>query len=75
MTTGKALRSDLAAAVQELPPILSLTEAANFMRLSTRTLRRLIAAGRLQATKGDPSRNGKVLVTRASVHRVLCGEG
>ncbi|MCB9893535.1 MAG: helix-turn-helix domain-containing protein [Planctomycetes bacterium] len=73
--SSKTLQADLAAAIKELPPILTLSEAAEFMRLSTRTLRRLIAAGRLQTTKADSSRNGKVLVPRASIQRVLSGEG
>ena len=74
MSKQNTLQSDLAEAAQSLPPIVSLREAATFMRLSTRTLRRLISAGRLQTTKADPSSHGKVLVLSASIFRVLSGE-
>ncbi len=56
---------------RELPPVSTLAEAARVTRISTRTLKRHIAAKRLAQIKTGGSRSSRVLVARASLLGLL----
>lgn len=47
--------------------LLTIREAANLLRLTTRTIRRWIAEGRLNARRTHPGRGGRILLDRAEV--------
>lgn len=47
--------------------LLTIREAANLLRLTTRTIRRWIAEGRLNARRTHPGRGGRLLLDRAEV--------
>lgn len=61
----------LAAEEAELEAIVTVKEAAAFCRVSTRTIGRWIASGRLRATKSHPARSGRVLIVRHSLLKLL----
>lgn len=61
--------SDLLDIINGLPPILTVEEAAKFMRLSTRTVRRLFYDGHLQVIKCGVKKSSRVLVPRGSIYR------
>jgi excisionase family DNA binding protein len=58
----------------DLPHLLTRAEAAQFARVSTRTIARWIAAKRLKAIKTHPGRTGKVLVPKAALLAMLTGD-
>ena len=72
MTTS--LAACLAAAAQDLPPMLTCQEAAEFLKVCDRTIRRMIASGRLKAAKVNPGNSGRVVIPRAAVVAMLTGE-
>lgn len=49
----------------------SKAEAADLLHCSTRHVNRLIATGRLQATRVTPGGSSRVLISRASVDALL----
>lgn len=64
---------DLAAAAADLPKLLTLVEAADLARVTCRTVRRWRDCGRLAAAKTDPGQQGRVLIPRAALLRLLAG--
>lgn len=60
-----------ADAVAGLPAMLTFSEVAGFLRISTRTVRRYVRSGRLTACRTAASGSGRVRVTREEVARLL----
>jgi excisionase family DNA binding protein len=73
MYASRLLRSDLdqAARAADLPKILTVQEAATFVRCHGRTVRRWIASGRLRAAKTHPTQRGRVLIPLENLIRML----
>lgn len=69
-----SLTTDLTAAASDLPPLLTCQQAAVFARVCDRTIRRMIASGRLRAAKTSPGASGRVLIPRDALIRLLAGE-
>lgn len=55
----------------ELPTLCTLAEAAKALRSSPRTVRRLLAAGRLRAAKLSLGGSARVLVPRVELERLV----
>lgn len=54
-----------------LPPILTLGEAAETLRVSRKTVSRWIAEGRLRAGRSAMGGSGRVLIARPELARLL----
>ena len=63
--------SDLAALVAELPPFITVAEAARTLRVARATIRRWAAEGRLSSMKVGEEMQSRRLITRASVLELL----
>jgi excisionase family DNA binding protein len=61
----------VADACRDLPPLMKLEEVSITLRAHARTVRRLIAAGRLKAIRSRVAGSSRVLVARAEVARYL----
>jgi hypothetical protein len=57
--------------VRDLPALVSPKQAAEFLGLTTRTLRNYRIAGRIRAIKTSPGRSGRVRYARAEIARLL----
>jgi len=57
--------------VDDLPRLVPAQQAAEFLGISTRTLRRWITRGLLQALKTSPAQSGRVRVPRSELLRLL----
>ncbi|MDB4984932.1 MAG: hypothetical protein JWN04_110 [Myxococcaceae bacterium] len=55
----------------DLPTLCSVDEAAKALRSSTRTIRRLLATGRLRAAKLAIGGSSKLLVPRIEIERLV----
>jgi excisionase family DNA binding protein len=55
----------------ELPTLCTVAEAATALRSSTRTVRRLLATGRLRAAKLRLGGSSRVLVPRGELERLV----
>lgn len=55
----------------ELPALCTITEAAKALRSSARTIRRLLALGRLRAAKLNMGGSARVLVPRSELERLV----
>ena len=62
---------DVDALVAELPVMVSAKEAAEFLRVNPRTIRRWAESGRLRTMKLTPEGSGRVLVPRSEIRRLL----
>lgn len=75
----KSIRTPSPAWVSEvtacLPPLARLNEVASAIRMCPRTIRRLIACGRLVAIRDGDSGPARVLIPRAEVARYLTSLG
>jgi excisionase family DNA binding protein len=71
MTSESQLPPDLADVAKSLPPLLTLREAAEVLRLNERTLRKLIADGVIRARRNVPRGSSRVIVTRYAVIEYL----
>ncbi len=69
--TGGTLTLELTAAAVELPPLLTCAQAAEFAHLCTRSIRRMIKAGRLKAGKTHPGRYGKIVIPKSALIALL----
>ena len=69
MTDREAARA-IELAVAELPAVVPLERAADFLGVSTRTLRRYVAKGKLRILKTG-ARGGLARVLRADLQRLL----
>jgi excisionase family DNA binding protein len=58
-------------ATAHLPPLLRINEVGAALRTHVRTVRRLIAAGRIRALRSREAGSSRVLVPRAEVARYL----
>jgi excisionase family DNA binding protein len=58
-------------ATRDLPALLLVGEAGAALRAHPRTIRRMIAAGRLQAVRSREGGSSRVLVPRDSIRRYL----
>ncbi|MEO7037656.1 MAG: helix-turn-helix domain-containing protein [Polyangiaceae bacterium] len=58
-------------AIAHLKPFVTAPEAADVLRISKRTLYRLVAAGRLQAIRHSEAGGARLLIPRASIERYL----
>ena len=61
----------LAFELPELPSLCTIDEAAKALRSSTRTIRRLLASGRLRAAKLNLGGSARVLVPRIELERLI----
>jgi excisionase family DNA binding protein len=68
-STPKPIPAHLQELAEELPLTLSLKEAANALKMHTRTVQRLIASGELKATRSRLSGGSRVIITRSEVVR------
>jgi excisionase family DNA binding protein len=59
--------------VATLAPLATAKEAAAFLRCNTRTLRRMIADGRIKSIRGRETGSSPVLVPRGEIERYLRG--
>jgi excisionase family DNA binding protein len=59
--------------VASLKPLTTADEAANALRTSPRTIKRMIADGRLTAVRARESGSSRVLIPRAEISRYLLG--
>jgi len=66
-----ALAPELEELVRDLPPLVPLKDAADFLNVTDRTLRRWAAAGRLRVLKTSAGGSGRVLVPRTELVRIL----
>lgn len=57
--------------VRELPALVPIARAAKFLNVSTRTLRRWSARGRLKVMRTSPGGSGRVLIRRDELARLL----
>lgn len=55
----------------ELPSLCTVDEAAKALRSSTRTVRRLLATGRLRAAKLALGGSSRLLVPRVEIERLV----
>jgi len=60
-----------AAALADLPALVTIREAATALRVSTKTIRRLVGGRRLQGAHLGAVGNGRVLVTKQSMIEYL----
>lgn len=58
-------------ALADLPPIVTVEEAADVIRTTRRNLYRMVAAGRLHAVKAAEGGSGRLLIPRASLEKYL----
>ena len=63
-----------ASLLDGLPPLLTLREAAQLLRVSTKTISRWIAEGRLRSGRSAHGGSGRVLIARTEVQRFLGDE-
>jgi excisionase family DNA binding protein len=56
---------------QGLPGLLLISEAAAALRMSPRSIRRMIRAGSLRAVRATESGSARVLIPRAEISRYL----
>lgn len=57
--------------VSELPALVPATSAAEFLHVSTRTLRTYVRTGRIRALRTSPSGSGRVLIARSELAKFL----
>ncbi len=70
-----SLQSELAQAAEDLPPLITRKQAADFAHVNTRTVSRWLEAGRLRACKTHPDeRRGRTLILKSSLLELLGGE-
>jgi excisionase family DNA binding protein len=62
-----------AGALADLPSLVTIHEAARALRVSTKTIRRLVAGRRLQGAHLGALGNGRVLITKQSMIDYLAG--
>jgi excisionase family DNA binding protein len=62
----------IADATKDCPPLLTADEASDLLRISFRTLRRYVDAGRLASVRGNGGA-ARLLIPRASVADFLAG--
>lgn len=55
----------------EVPPLLTISEVAKLLRVTTRTIARWQAEGRLRARKLTPGKSGRVVFSRAEIRRFV----
>lgn len=60
-----------AAAAAHLDSLISAKDAADFLGITPRTLRRYIAAGKIHALRTSPTGSGRVRVLRSELVRAL----
>lgn len=63
----------IADVVATLRPLCTIDEAAELLRTSTRNLRRLIAAGRIETVRSRQGGGSRVLIPRVELGRFLRG--
>lgn len=61
----------IADAVASLHPLATLFEAAATLRMCTRSVRRMVATGRLKAIRSRESGSSRVLIPRVEIERYL----
>jgi excisionase family DNA binding protein len=61
----------IADAIRELPPLCTAKEAAEFLRVSERTLARYMASGLLKSVQRAAEGSARVLIPRAEIARYL----
>jgi excisionase family DNA binding protein len=61
---------DVEITLPALPALCTLKEAASALRMSTRTVQRYIACGRLRAARLD-SGSSRLLIPRAELERLI----
>lgn len=59
------------AALPELPALCTATESASALRTSTRTIKRMVASGRLRAAKLALGGSSRLLIPRAELERLV----
>lgn len=70
-----------ATVADDLPSFVPAKQAADYLNVSTRTLRKWIRCGKLAAMRTAPSGSGRVLIARDEIARFLtscvepCGFG
>ena len=64
---------DFLDALDGLPPVLGLRQAARATGLSTATLRRRVQSGELHAMKTRPRRGGRLKFLKREIARFLLG--
>lgn len=70
MTTSTDWISDTIAS---LPPLVTCREAANALRCSTRTIKRLNATGRLRGVRQTETGSSRLIIPRVEIERYLRG--
>lgn len=67
LETHPAYQEDIAGVVGQLPPILTIEEAADALRVSRSQIKAAIKSGRLRSHKLSPARQGVVRITSHAV--------
>jgi excisionase family DNA binding protein len=62
---------DVQSIVADLTPLVSAAEAAKFLKISPRTLRRWVNKGKLRVMRTSPTGSGRVLVARTELAALL----
>lgn len=56
---------------QSMKPVLTVTEVAELLRISVKTVRRLLRSGRLHSTRIDPSGSSRHLIERFEIEQFM----
>jgi excisionase family DNA binding protein len=70
-STPKPIPAHLQELAEELPLTLSLKEAANALKMHTRTVQRLISSGQLRAMRAVLTGGSRILIPRSELVRFL----
>ncbi|MCC6573207.1 MAG: helix-turn-helix domain-containing protein [Planctomycetes bacterium] len=65
--------NDAKAMLADLPSAATTREVCAVLRVCSRTVRRWLVTGKISGMKTSPGRGGRLLISKASLERLLVG--